>query len=568
MKTLREWCEENNRQDLLEQWNKKKNGDLTPDNVSYGDSRTRVWWHLPYDDAVTGKHFDFEWQSVIGNRAKLKSTGCPYLVGHAVWPGFNDLATLEPNLAREWNYAKNGSLLPTRIRRQYNKPVWWCCEFGHAWCVSPNSRLSKGKTGCPVCNNQHHTSFSEQAVLYYVSKCYPDVESGNKTAIGMELDIYVPNESLAIEYDGFNWHSSDDVYRRDLRKNKLCLEHNIRLIRIRESGLDVLSECDCLVREDIDSDTGLDVVIRQVLYSLCGDICDVDCARDKNAIMEQYKHILHDNSLAVCYPNIASQWLFEKNDGLTPFLFAKSSDYKAWWRCENGHDYRASISSRTRMKSGCPYCAGKVAIKGKSDLLTLFPDLCNEWDYDKNIGLMPSDVRPGSSKSVWWKCSLGHEYQEKMYNRVGSGRKKALSCPYCSNHRILIGFNDLKTKRPDIAAQWDYDGNRGLKNRRGDDISTPDKVLETSNYKVSWQCKRGHTWPAVIRTRTGPDSCGCPYCSHKQGQKVMNIDTGEIFNSLLSAAQSCGSAKLKSNICGCCTGRLNIAGGYHWRYVD
>ena len=96
--------------DLLEQWDYEKNN-ISPTEVS-STSHMKVWWKLPYYDTNTGKHFVFEWESTIANR--VNGRGCPYLSKppKAIFPGFNDLATINPELAKEWNYDKN-KLLPT-----------------------------------------------------------------------------------------------------------------------------------------------------------------------------------------------------------------------------------------------------------------------------------------------------------------------------------------------------------------------------------------------------------------------------------------------------------------------
>ena len=86
--------------ELAAQWHPTKNGDLTPQAIACGSNK-KVWWCMPYDDPETGKHFDFEWQSVIQDR--VKGAGCPYLTGNKVWPGFNDLATKCPDVAAEWH---------------------------------------------------------------------------------------------------------------------------------------------------------------------------------------------------------------------------------------------------------------------------------------------------------------------------------------------------------------------------------------------------------------------------------------------------------------------------------
>ena len=95
------------------------------------NSNKKVWWYLPYDDPATGKHFDFEWNAKIVSRHK--GSGYPFLSNQAVWQGFNDLATIHPELAKEWHPTKHGELTPAIIAPKSSKKVWWLCEKGHEW---------------------------------------------------------------------------------------------------------------------------------------------------------------------------------------------------------------------------------------------------------------------------------------------------------------------------------------------------------------------------------------------------------------------------------------------------
>lgn len=63
--------------------------------------------------------------------------------------GTNDLATVNPTLAEEWNYEKNGTLTPDQVTAGSEKKVWWKCEFGHEWEAIVLSR-NRGN-GCPIC---------------------------------------------------------------------------------------------------------------------------------------------------------------------------------------------------------------------------------------------------------------------------------------------------------------------------------------------------------------------------------------------------------------------------------
>ena len=132
--------------ELAKEWHPVKNGRLTPADITACSSK-KVWWYMPYDDPVSGKHFNFEWQATVASRAS--GNGCPYLSGHAAWKGYNDLQTKNPELAKEWHLVKNGKLMPTDFCEHSNKKVWWSCMQGHEWRSCINERAN-GR-GCPVC---------------------------------------------------------------------------------------------------------------------------------------------------------------------------------------------------------------------------------------------------------------------------------------------------------------------------------------------------------------------------------------------------------------------------------
>ena len=112
--------------ELAKQWHPTKNDGLKPEDVT-PYSNKRVWWIYPFDDPLTGKHFDFEWQAEVRDRSR--GNKCPFLSGRAVWPGFNDLASNYPELAKEWHPFKNGELTPSNVTCGTAKKVWWLLPY-------------------------------------------------------------------------------------------------------------------------------------------------------------------------------------------------------------------------------------------------------------------------------------------------------------------------------------------------------------------------------------------------------------------------------------------------------
>ena len=198
-------------------------------------------------------------------------------------------------------------------------------------------------------------------------------------------------------------------------------------------------------------------------------------------------------------PHLMAEWNWEKNDdiGLSPHNLTYGSNKNAWWQCGKGHEWQANVNDRSTRKRGCPYCAGQKVIPGQNDLKTTNPALAKEWNYERNEGLTPENVFPNSNKSVWWKCTFGHEWRALI-----SHRNKNRGCPVCSGKKILPGYNDLATTHPKLIHEWDYEKNLNI---------TPDEIGRGSEKKVWWMCNRGHSWSAAVYSRAS--GVGCPHCA-------------------------------------------------------
>lgn len=208
------------------------------------------------------------------------------------------------------------------------------------------------------------------------------------------------------------------------------------------------------------------------------------------------------NDLATCFPDIASEWDYERNENLKPTEIVSGSNKIVWWKCSVcGNSWKQNPNHRTHRQSGCPFCSGRVAISGINDLLTVNPQLAAEWHPTKNNSLVPSNFLPQSNVKVWWKCHLGHEWSATI-----SDRSNGTGCPVCSGKVILEGFNDLQTTHPQLILEWDYDKNAPL---------LPTMVSYGSHHKVWWKCSKGHEWQATILNRAHGNH-NCPICANQK----------------------------------------------------
>ena len=90
---------DNKRPDLILEWHKEKNGELTPNQVSYGSTKL-VWWKC-------SKNHSWQEQPQLRSRG----LGCPFCAGKRVCED-NCLAIVNPGLAKEWHLEKNGKAYP------------------------------------------------------------------------------------------------------------------------------------------------------------------------------------------------------------------------------------------------------------------------------------------------------------------------------------------------------------------------------------------------------------------------------------------------------------------------
>ena len=482
--SLEAWCKSKGNTLLLKEWDDDKNNSLRPDQVTYGSGQ-KVWWKCNYGHS---------WQAAICDRSR--GTGCPYCSNRIIIPSYNDLATINPNLASEWNYERNSGLIngngidistPDKVSAVSGQSVWWKCSKGHEWQAKISNRVN-GR-GCPLCSSAG-TSVPEQGVAFYlesVCRIEQRINIENK-----EIDIFIPDFNIGIEYDGVYYHGSKNELR-DTEKDGALIQSGIRLIRIKESTKnEVIEGKPLIIKYGFDYLKGnYEWAIRTLCVWLARftgndefNCIDIDVKRDLLKIRERINLYNKNESISNKYPEIAKDWNYERNGILTPDMFTFGSDIRVWWKCSNGHEWQTSISHRTNRGDGCPFCSQKRTLKGYNDFKSWcqsnsFDYLLDEWDYSKNDD--PSMYSRQSREKVWWKCSKGHEWQSSVGHRA--------------------------------------------------------------------------------------DGHGCPYCNGGMRKKVINTDTGEVFNSMKEAAEAYGM-KRSNPISKCCLGEQKTAGGFHWEYYE
>lgn len=223
---------------LRKLWDFDKNKNINPETMTPGSNK-KVWWKCE-----KGHNYKKDINTV-----KEQITGCPYCNGKSL-AGVNDLATLYPEIAKEWDYDRN-DFSPSDVVPKSCKRAWWICSIdnSHRWECQISTRTRKDPTGCPHCVPKGGQSLLEIGIYLYIKKIIDEVnkqsniiyrvESSYKPSwlSPQEIDIFIDNINLGIEVNGSYWHNEENrpgVSERDARKLELCNQNNVELIIIEE----------------------------------------------------------------------------------------------------------------------------------------------------------------------------------------------------------------------------------------------------------------------------------------------------------------------------------------------
>jgi hypothetical protein len=204
------------------------------------------------------------------------------------------------------------------------------------------------------------------------------------------------------------------------------------------------------------------------------------------------------NDLATTHPDLAEMWDPVAGNTKTPSELSAGSEVRVGWRCPHGHAFVRTPMKLVQTRGLCPVCSGFMVCPGVNDLATLRPDIAAEWNSPRNGTLNPTQFQPGSYIMVWWICPEGHEFQMVIAFRCMAQKS---TCPIETGRRFLKGTNDLVTKEPRLAAEW----NDQLNGRMAAD------VLAGGGAQHWWTCPAGHTQHQTVESRRRAG--GCTMCA-------------------------------------------------------
>lgn len=414
------------RPDLVNEWDYDKNCCL-PNEIRFASSYN-VHWKCKYGH---------EW--ITSPHARVShGNNCPYC-NRGVTDVYN-LAVTYPDLLKEWNYKLNDGINPYWLTPQSHKVVSWVCTKGHTWSASIINR-TKNHSGCPYCNSGKRISFHEKAIVFYLHKFFPSlrfIENYTPSFLnGKEFDIFIPELQLAIECDGAYHINKMD---KDILKNNLSLENNIRLIRIRDSVLPELHSSSIDYIATFLDNENFNLTLIKMFNIEFNKSIDVDIERDSNSIYDLLERKLVANSI-IDNEKVMRYWDYTKNT-VDPKFYSRGSESKVYFLCPTcGFSFKKRICDAVRNKEICIRCNGYYRDETNSIIATN-PELLEEWDYVRN-NIKPSEVSGGCERNVWWHCKFGHYYSARISSRA---RYNKTGCHYCHSGKEWSILGLLGTK--------------------------------------------------------------------------------------------------------------------------
>lgn len=413
--------------EFLDEWDYSKNV-IDPFNI-LPRSNIKIYWKCK----VCGSEFctspDYRVRSNGGGCKKCKSD----VISLSQSLPKKDMSFINLHadiISKYYDYEKNNFDL-TKISNKSNRIAYWKCKkCGMSWTAKFQS-MAEGKK-CPSCESRHFKSFPEQCIFYYVNHYFADALWGNDSFKNMgisELDIYIPSNMIAVEYDGEHWHKN---IKKDLKKDELCKELGIKLIRVREPLCPTyISSSIKLIRKlnhQDDHYNDLNSTIRDLLLL-------IDSKKDYSVNIEKdldkiYKISLKEEfnlSFGHLFPNLALHWDYKNNGELSPENLTPHSSKKIFFICQTcGTSFQRVVASISRSEyAECNSCsrirAGKkhASATRENSIGERYPTIAHELLNDKNKDIDIYSIFPGSTKKYWWKCSsCGELFIMSPNNRI------------------------------------------------------------------------------------------------------------------------------------------------------
>lgn len=441
--SLYDWCMEHKREDLLEEWDYSKNGELTPQNTARASNKKVHWRH--FHAASQRWH---EWEAAVYMRTGTSACGCAVCAGKQVVRGINDLLTTHPDVAKEWD-CENTGIAPDGVTAGCNKKVLWkCSKCGYRWTAPINRRTCSG-AGCPQCSRVRtvRSRTQPQAGVNDLATIHPSLtEEWNYERNGELTPQGIKARSgkkvwWKCKICGHEWSAS--VHNRSrgwgcpacAKRSKTSFAEQAIFFYIKKLFPDAINGDRHLGKE-------LDIYIPSVKIGIeyDGQYWHQDVRRDeeKNRMCRAQGIELFRVRELGCWgwndmPLQQVSAVARDNNELTATIerllelieeYLERNLLGCKWSVFHNHDIDVERDKYEIQKQ-------YYGVLQSRSIAAKFPAIAKEWDYEKNGDLTPDKIFAYAKDKYWWRCKKGHvSYQASPLHRSGG-----TGCPLCGHDR-------------------------------------------------------------------------------------------------------------------------------------
>jgi hypothetical protein len=203
-------------------------------------------------------HAYHKWEKELGKRVGEKPTTCPYCYGTEKTSILESILTTAPELAKEWDYAKN-TLNIENIRKSSSRKInWLCINCNHSWQATPANRSGVNETGCPECSAKE--SKVEKHLRDELKKVFSDInEKSERTSFNFSskmqitVDFIIREINFAFDVDPYLTHKNRVTI--DTGKS-VILKNYCNFFKVREHPLVAISNEDLIYNYAINKSAG------------------------------------------------------------------------------------------------------------------------------------------------------------------------------------------------------------------------------------------------------------------------------------------------------------------------
>ncbi len=500
--------------ELIKEYDFDKNQSVFLNDITTGSSK-KIWWKC----LECGN----EWEASPKSRTR-GGTGCPKCglkkigINHnkSILNKRGSLYDNRPDLVDEWDIEKNLPLTPKDVTIGSGKTVWWKCKKGHEWQARVCNRT--GGSGCIYCTGQKAIKGEND-----IETTHPEILDSWDYEKNADINPsdFMAGSNRKVWWKcplGHTWKASVSKRTNGTGCPHCYFEYGTSFPE--QAILYYLSKVTTVESRKKIEGQEIDIFLPdyKVGFEYDGSYYHEN---EKSRLKEKKKNeIIKNNNIKLYHIKESNKNLIDKENNVIYCIIDRDYIYlEHVIKCIQGL-LNITIDGVNIQKDQINIYNQYVKIIKDNNFTIYYPELLDEWDYERNDGLLPESLSVGSNKKVWWKCKkCGSSFTTSIGRKI-----EYINCPYCSAKKVNE-TNSLEKRFPNLMKYWDKEKNVGI---------LPSELYYSSRKNVWWICENcGLSYRMPVCSRIKAKTNYCFDCKHKHIGDMNRINSTNNKNNLL-----------------------------------